>query len=49
MKGDHVRSLELLERAVENGWGDLAWLETGSDLDSLRDDHRFKAILAGVD
>ncbi len=49
MKGDPDRSLELLERAVENGWGDLAWLETDSDLDTLRDDDRFRAILAGID
>ncbi len=49
MKGDADRSIELLERAVENGWGDLAWLETDSDLDILRDDARFKAILAGID
>jgi adenylate cyclase len=48
MKGDHDRSLELLERAVENGWGDLAWLETDSDLDTLRDNDRFKAILEQV-
>ncbi len=49
MKGDPDRSLELLERAVENGWGDLAWLQTDSDLDSLRDDDRFKAILKRID
>lgn len=49
MKGDPEEALNLLERAVDNGWGDLAWLETDSDLDSLRDDARFKAILAGID
>jgi adenylate cyclase len=49
MKGDPEEALDLLERAVDNGWGDLAWLETDSDLDSLRDDARFKAILAGID
>ncbi len=49
MKGDLDRSLELLQNAVKNGWGDLAWLETDSDLDALRDDDRFKAILAGID
>ncbi len=49
MKGDPEEALDLLERAVYNGWGDLAWLETDSDLDSLRDEARFKAILAGVD
>ena len=49
MAGNPERAMELLERAVENGWGDRAWLETDSDLDSLRNDDRFKAILAGVD
>ena len=49
MKGDPDQSLELLERAVENGWGDRAWLETDSDLETLRDNVRFKAILAGID
>jgi adenylate cyclase len=49
MEGDSEKSLDLLERAVENGWGDRAWLETDSDLESLRDDDRFKAILAAVD
>lgn len=45
MQGDPERSLELLTRAVERGWGDRAWLETDSDLDSLREDERFKRLL----
>ncbi len=49
MKGDHNRALELLERAVENGWGDRAWLETDCDLDALRDDKRFTALLDKID
>jgi adenylate cyclase len=49
MKGDSDRALELLERAVDNGWGDRAWLETDSDLDSLRGDGRFEALLDRVD
>ena len=49
MEGNAEKSLDLLERAVENGWGDRAWLDTDSDLDSLRDNVRFKAILEGVD
>jgi adenylate cyclase len=49
MKGDSDRSIELLERAVENGWGDRAWLETDSDLDSLRADARFQALLETID
>jgi len=45
MSGNADRALELLEKAVERGWGDRAWLETDSDLDSLRDIPRFKALL----
>ena len=44
-QGDIDRSLELLARAVEFGWGDRTWLETDSDLDSLRADQRFIALL----
>jgi len=46
--GDKERSLELLESAVEKGWGDKAWLETDSDLDSLRDLPRFQALLGQI-
>ncbi len=48
MQGDLDRSLELLVSAVELGWGDRAWLETDSDLDSLRADQRFVALLEGM-
>ncbi len=48
MQGDSDRSFELLSRAVELGWGDRAWLETNSDLDALRADHRFVALLKGM-
>jgi adenylate cyclase len=48
MQGDTDRSFELLSRAVELGWGDRAWLETDSDLDSLRADKRFVALLEGM-
>jgi len=44
-QGDKDRSLELLARAVKLGWGDRAWVETDSDLDSLRADDRFVALL----
>jgi adenylate cyclase len=43
--GDREKALDLLERAVQKGWGDKAWLETDSDLDSLRELPRFKALL----
>jgi len=47
-QGDIDRSLELLARAVELGWGNRDWLETDSDLNSLRADHRFVALLKGM-
>lgn len=49
MSGDGNRALDLLEQAVESGWGDPAWLETDSDLDSLREEARFKALLERMD
>ena len=48
MQADIDRSLELLARAVELGWGNRAWLETDSDLDALRSDHRYVALLEGL-
>lgn len=47
-QGDHDRALGLLERAVEMGWGDRAWLETDCDLDPLRGDPRFQALLERI-
>ena len=41
-------ALTYLERAVRNGYNHLAWLETDSDFDSLRDDPRFKALVKVV-
>jgi len=45
LRGDADRALELLGNAISRGWGDRAWLETDSDLDSLRNDQRFRALL----
>ncbi len=49
LQGDATRSIELLTRAIEQGWGDREWLETDSDLDSLRDDDRFKALIYRIE
>jgi adenylate cyclase len=49
LQGDLDRSLELLTRAVDQGWGDREWLETDSDLNILREDKRFKALLSRID
>jgi hypothetical protein len=48
LQDDVDRSLELLARAFEHGWGDRAWVETDSDLVSLRTDPRFNALLEGM-
>jgi len=47
--GESDRSMGLLEEAVRLGWGYRAWLETDSDLASLRDNARFKTLLASID
>ena len=49
LQGDTSRSIELLTRAIDQGWGDREWLETDSDLDSLRNDERFKALINRVE
>jgi tetratricopeptide (TPR) repeat protein len=39
------RAIELLERAVENGFGHREWIEHDPDLRALHDRPRFKALL----
>ena len=41
-------SLDALEHAVEKGWGDKAWLEHDSDLDTIRENPRYKAIVQAM-
>jgi adenylate cyclase len=44
--GEHGRALDFLERAMPRAHPELAaWLRNDSDLDPLRDDPRFKALL----
>ena len=38
-------AIECIERAVANGFGHKAWLEHDTDLDSLRGEPRFQALL----
>jgi adenylate cyclase len=45
---ERERAIKLLERAVELGWGDRAWMENDSDLTSLRDIPRFHTLLASL-
>jgi len=43
--GDLDRALELLDRAVRYGRGNLGWIENDPDLDNLRGDPRFDVIV----
>ena len=43
--GDRDRAIELLDRAVRDGRGTLGWIENDPDLDALRGDPRFAAIV----
>ncbi len=40
--------LGALEQAVSKGWGDRSWLEHDSDLDSIRETPRYKAIVQAM-
>jgi adenylate cyclase len=48
VQGDTEHAIDLLEKAVQLGWGDRAWMETDSDLEPLRHDERFRALLARI-
>jgi adenylate cyclase len=43
--GDRERALALLDEAVTHGRGNLGWIEHDSDLNGLRGDPRFEAIV----
>jgi len=49
LQGDPDRCIELLTKAIDEGWGDREWLETDSDLNTVRGDDRFKALLARIE
>jgi serine/threonine protein kinase/Flp pilus assembly protein TadD len=46
--GKTEEALEALERGVEKGWGDKNWIEHDADLDPIREDPRFKAIVESM-
>jgi serine/threonine protein kinase/Tfp pilus assembly protein PilF len=41
-------ALDALERSVGNGWGDKAWLEHDSDLDTIRNEPRYQALVRAM-
>jgi serine/threonine protein kinase/tetratricopeptide (TPR) repeat protein len=48
IEGMKEEALQCLERAIDKGYGHLEWMEHDSDLNSLRNDKRFKALLERV-
>jgi adenylate cyclase len=44
--GNAERALTLLEQSISHGHGNLGWLERDSDLDSLRGEPRFVALVS---
>jgi len=45
LQGKAERAIDLLEKAVENGFGHREWIEHDPDLKELHDRPRFKALL----
>jgi len=44
--GNKDQALDLLERALAQGWGHRDWIEHDKDYDSLRDDPRFQRLIS---
>ena len=43
--GERDDAMACLQQAIQNGFGHREWLENDSDLDSLRSDPRFQALM----
>jgi tetratricopeptide (TPR) repeat protein len=46
LNGDKKEALDALEEAIEKGWSDFAHMERDTDLDNIRDESRYKSLLA---
>jgi tetratricopeptide (TPR) repeat protein len=46
MEGQIEEAIDALHKAIGHGFGHWKWIENDADLDPLRDDPRFKALLA---
>jgi tetratricopeptide (TPR) repeat protein len=46
LENKKTKALELLKKSLEKGLRDKDWIDSDHDLDSLRDDPRFKKLLA---
>jgi adenylate cyclase len=45
LAGSSEEALDHLDKAIQNGFGQREWLENDSDLDSVRGEPRFQALL----
>lgn len=45
LQNDKNHAFELLTKAIEAGWQDMAWLQKDSDLQNLREDTEWQSIL----
>jgi predicted Zn-dependent protease len=46
--GKTQQCLDALEQAVSKGWGDRTWIEHDSDLDSIRAEPRYLALIRAM-
>ena len=45
LAGSNEEALDNLDKAIQNGFGHRDWLENDSELDSIREEPRFQALL----
>jgi hypothetical protein len=48
LAGEIDKCFECFERAVENGFHNVSWLENDPDLASVRDDPRYARLLESI-